>query len=109
MTADRPGGKAPGRSAGKEVRRMKTIKFTVEDGTHGNTSDEAFAMPDEDPADTIVRSVVDSLVLDIQVITAGNVTATLAMWQNPEHWEEDWAEALEHTGFETFDEYVASL
>ena len=88
---------------------MKTIKFTVENGTHGSTSDEAFAMPGEDTADTIVRSVVEAFALDIQVTTAGNVTATLAMWKDPEHWASDWAEALEHTGFETFDEYVASL
>ena len=56
---------------------MKAIKFTVENGTHGSTSDEAFAMPGEDTADTIVRSVVEAFALDIQVTTAGNVTATL--------------------------------
>jgi hypothetical protein len=83
---------------------MQEIKFQVE-AVALAVGDTAYVSSTEDPAAVIADGVIRSLSTDISV-TVGGVTATLAMWQDPGHWEAEWAGVL---GGESFEEYAGRL
>jgi hypothetical protein len=83
---------------------MQEIKFKVE-ALASAASDTAYVSGTEDPAAVIAEAVIRSLSTDISV-TVGGVTATLAMWQDPGHWEAEWAGVL---GGESFEAYAGRL
>jgi hypothetical protein len=84
---------------------MKETKFKVEAGTHGNLTSSAWTENTEDLPAAVVRSVIQDIALDIQV-TVNGVTAPLAYWMDPDHWETDWEQLLDGA---TFEEYVENL
>ena len=84
---------------------MSRIKFTVEEIATTGFADEAIVLAGDDPVEAVTRSILQDIGLDIE-ITAGGVTASLAMWRDPEGFETEWEEALSGG---TFEEYVAAL
>lgn len=55
--------------------------------------DSALILDDEDPRKALVEAAIQTVSTDIE-ITAGGVTLHLAAWDDPDHWSEEWEEAL---------------
>jgi hypothetical protein len=80
------------------------IRFHV----HGRImpcSDAAYVLDGEDPLAALVEQVVNTIALDV-LVSIGEVEMPLAMWQDPDHWEEDWRA---RAGDEDVLAYVAGL
>jgi hypothetical protein len=74
------------------MSRSQRIKYTTR-GHLMPTADSAYVSEDEDPRTRLIESVVGTISTDVEV-TAGGVTLHLAAWQDPDHWSEEWTEAL---------------
>lgn len=71
---------------------MRQIEFKLDRAIITARYDSALLVhDDEDPAEALVEAVIRSISTDVE-ITAGGVTMHLAAYQDPEHWESDWAE-----------------
>jgi hypothetical protein len=55
--------------------------------------DQAIVLDGEDPREVLVDAAIQSVSTNVE-ITAGGVTLHLAAWMDPDHWSEDWQEAL---------------
>lgn len=51
-------------------------------------------MTDENPRTALIEAVIQNVNLDIYV-KVGEHEAPLAMWEDPDHWSEDWATQLD--------------
>jgi hypothetical protein len=71
---------------------MRRIKYTTR-GSLMPTADSAYLRDDEDPLARLVESVVDTISTDVQV-TLGGITLHLAAFQDPDHWSQEWREAI---------------
>lgn len=71
---------------------LNRIRFTTR-GTLMPTADAAYVSEDEDPRQRLIECVVETIETDVQV-TAGGITLHLAAWRDPEHWSDEWTEAL---------------
>jgi hypothetical protein len=68
---------------------MKRLRYTVE-GRVTPAADAALIIGDDDYVTEFLRSVIDTISIDLNV-TVGGVTMFYAAWQDPAHWAEDWA------------------
>lgn len=53
--------------------------------------DAAYILEGEDPTETLIESVIQTLSTTI-ILTIGEIKMHLAAWQDPEQWEDDWRE-----------------
>lgn len=71
---------------------MKRIDFDLECGAL-SASDGAYVGAGEAVTDALREAIWQAVRLDVNV-TVGKVTMPAAMWEDPEHWAEDWAHKL---------------
>lgn len=69
---------------------MRKLRFTMSKQHLMGRHDAAYLSDDDDVAETLADSVVQSIATEVE-ITIGGVVVFLAMLLDPEHWEEDWA------------------
>lgn len=89
---------------------MGNIQFTVT-GRVYPVRDTAMILESEDPHEELVRAIIQCISTDIE-IEAGGVTLFLAAWQDPQHWSQEWAEALKvdvDEAPEAAEEFIAGL
>lgn len=55
--------------------------------------DAALVSGDEDPREALVEAAIQTISTEIE-IEAGGVKMHLAAWIDPDHWSDDWREAL---------------
>jgi hypothetical protein len=74
---------------------MKKLNFIIETSLISASHDAAYVNdPDhEDIIETLRDAIWQAVRLDIEV-TIDGVTMPAAMWEDPNHWSEDWAEKL---------------
>lgn len=72
---------------------MSQLHFTIEGGVHGHRSDAAYLNDNDNVTEELDRAIWQAIHLNVEV-TIGDVTMPAAMWEDPEHWAEDWAEKL---------------
>ena len=65
------------------------------------------ASADGDALFRVINEVIDTIDTDIKV-TLGEITVTLAMLKDPDHWESDWSE-LGIEGISGVDEFLQGL
>jgi hypothetical protein len=73
---------------------MAEIEFTTNPPTCAlGVYDKAYVDDGQDPAEALVQAAYESLSTDLEITVAG-VTLFAAAWLDPDHWAEEWAEAL---------------
>lgn len=72
---------------------MSKLKYKIERSTVMAALSSAIVLADEDPRAALVQDALTAISTDVN-ITAGGVTLHLAAWQDPDHWSQEWAEAL---------------
>lgn len=73
---------------------MRKLHFTVERGIHGGVADAAYLAEGDEVVETLHDAMWSAVCLSVEV-TIGGVTMPACMWEDPEHWAEDWATKLE--------------
>jgi hypothetical protein len=72
---------------------MKTLRFTIERTLISERRDITYITDDDDVFQTLRDAMWDGVHLDVH-ITIDGVTVPAMMWEDPEHWADDWAEML---------------
>lgn len=72
---------------------MKKLRYEVGRCLVGGYTDVAYLNEGDDPGEELKSSIIEAVHLDIEV-TISDVTMPLAMWEDPDHWAEDWATKL---------------
>jgi hypothetical protein len=72
---------------------MRSLHFEVERSIIGNVASAALLLEGESTLEALQIAMWDAVRLEIQ-ITIEDVTMPATMWEDPEHWAEDWATKL---------------
>lgn len=72
---------------------MRKLEFQVERTIVVNHTDAAYLIDGDDVTETLNDAMWNAVYLDIH-ITIGGVTMPAALWSDPDHWAEDWADEL---------------
>lgn len=72
---------------------MRKLHFEMERSMIHGSHDSAFLLDGESTIEALHIAIWDAVRLDVYV-TIGDHTAPAALWEDPEHWAEDWAELL---------------
>jgi hypothetical protein len=68
------------------------IEFTTRAGRIA-VHDAALVLDGEDPQTVLFEAIWQAINLDV-LVTIGDIEMPATMWENPDHWSEDWAERL---------------
>jgi hypothetical protein len=86
---------------------MKKLLFSIERSVIGNVSSTVWLYGNEDISEELRATIWETIRLDVHV-TIGGVTMPATMWEDPEHWAEDWMEEL-NVSYEDAPDAVANI
>lgn len=81
------------------------IDFKIDRAVLYGVRDHVLVNDGEDPLERVIEQAVSDIAAGI-MLTIGDITMSLAAWQDPDHWSDDWAE---HADGEDAVTFVAGL
>jgi hypothetical protein len=86
---------------------MRQLPFKIERSMLGGVRDAAYLSDGEDMSTALRDAMWEAVRLNV-LITIGGVMMPATMWEDPEHWAEDWAAEL-GVGLDEAPEAVATI